>query len=225
MCIRDILRSKVDTALDTNTPYDHIIKIANAYGIKLSKATLSRYSSARKEAAKSGTDLREVLDGGKKKLLDQVKSKEVEKSVSVPKSETISDIDTVTDTEPTGVVTKRVTDLQVLDLMISKGFDAMINLDVPPSYKDLQGAIKLKAQMTNNANAGLTAEGLRTLRLELVNYKQAMLKTLFKYVPEDKQNEAAKAIDDSQKEWETNMETSPQGAAILDALRETGISL
>ena len=213
-----LLRSKIDTAIDTHTSYEQIVSIAAAYGFKVSRATISRYSSLRKESIDSGTPLRELLDGNAKKTLNAIKAKEVNNFVTPPAELNENDVPIVN-------VTHRVSDMEYLDLLISKGFDTLVNLDAPVSNKDVTAAIALKAKMTNNANAGLNAEGLKTLRVEMANHEQALRKALMAYVPEDKQDEAAKAIDDAEQEWKKNMESTPSGKAILDALKTTGVRL
>ena len=101
----------------------------------------------------------------------------------------------------------------------------MTNLDAPVAPKDLLKAIEVKAKLSNNANAGLSIEGLQELRVRTVARDNAVAQALLKFVPEDKQAEAMEFISKAEEDMLKNMDVSPQGRQILRALKDGGIKL
>lgn len=226
-----LLRTKVDSALDMGTAYTSIVQIAKSYGVALSTASLSRYAQARREAIRTGQELRKLLDGVTASKIDRVKSKEVKPKHEVDTT-SITGGDAVLPRTPvadnnntTGEVTKYISDLDVLDSFIQRGLESVVNLDAPVAPKDVLKAIEVKAKLTNNANAGLSIEGLQELRVRTVARDNAVAQALLKYVPEDKQAEAMEFISKAEEDMLKNMDVSPQGRQILRALKEGGIKL
>lgn len=125
----------------------------------------------------------------------------------------------------TGTVTKYVSDGQVLDTIIAQGMQSIVMGDAPISPKDLLKAIEVKAKLTNNANQGLSLEGLQELRVHVMARDNAVAQALMKYVPEDKQAEALTSIDEAEQEMLKNMDVTAQGKEILKALHAGGIKL
>lgn len=125
----------------------------------------------------------------------------------------------------TGQVTKYVSDQQVLDVVIQQGMQSVVMGDAPIAPKDLLKAIEVKAKLTNNANQGLSLEGLQELRVHVMARDNAVAQALMKYVPEDKQAEALTAIDEAEQEMLRNMDVTSQGKEILKALHAGGIKL
>lgn len=220
-----LLRTKVNTALDMGQRLEDIAKICEKYGVKASLATLSRYSKAYKESIKNGTDLRKELDGATKEKVNRLKGKEVKEA---PKNDiqTVSDITAALNGKKpmTGDVSY-TSDLQVLDRVIALGFDTIRSGDVPVAPKDMMKAIEIKGKLTNNANQGLSLQGLQELRVMVMAKNQAIVQTLMTYVPEDKQAEALNAIEKAQRDAYKNMDVTAQGNEILRALQEGGINL
>lgn len=125
----------------------------------------------------------------------------------------------------TGTVTKYVSDGQVLDTIIAQGMQSIVMGDAPIAPKDLLKAIEVKAKLTNNANQGLSLEGLQELRVHVMARDNAVAQALMKYVPEDKQAEALTSIDEAEQEMLKNMDVTAQGKEILKALHAGGIKL
>jgi len=224
-----LLRTKVDSALDMGTAYSDIVQIAKSYGLSLSTPTLSRYANARKESFKTGVALRKLLDGSTAKKVSNLKSKEVDTSPitggdAVKPKETLPVENGDSGTEP-AQVTKYISDYTVLDTIIQRGLENLVSVDAPVAPKDLLKAIEVKAKLSNNANAGLSIEGLQELRVRTVARDNAVAQALLKYVPEDKQTEAMDYISKTEEDMLKNMDVSPQGRQILRALKEGGIKL
>ena len=240
-----LLRTKVDSALDMKQGYNEIVKICDKYNLKISIATISRYAQARKESIRTGVKLRRLLDGSTKAAVERLKSKEKadkEEAIlasmtgsAVTPSEATSDEeyddlegvpDVIDESQGiTGQVTKYVSDGQVLDTIIAQGMQAVVMGDAPIAPKDLLKAIEVKAKLTNNANQGLSLEGLQELRVHVLARDNAVAQALMKYVPEDKQAEALTAIDEAEQEMLKNMDVTAQGKEILKALHAGGIKL
>lgn len=222
-----LLRTKVDSALDIGTTYADIIRVANSYGVSISAASLSRYSDARKESIRTGVALRKLLDGSTAKKIENLKGKEVD---TAP----ITGGDAVKPRTPAPLadnevehaeVTKYISDYDVLDTIIQRGLESVVTLDAPVAPKDLLKAIEVKAKLSNNANAGLSIEGLQELRVRTVARDNAVAQALLKFVPEEKQAEAMEYISKAEEDMLKNMDVSPQGRQILRALKDGGIKL
>jgi len=223
-----LLRTKVDSALDIGTTYADIIRVASSYGVSLSTASLSRYANARKEAIRTGVALRKLLDGSTAKKIDNLKNKEVKTDTTPLTGQAIQPRKPLPLDEPApeqGEVTKYISDYDVLDTIIQRGLEGVTNLDAPVAPKDLLKAIEVKAKLSNNANAGLSIEGLQELRVRTVARDNAVAQALLKFVPEDKQAEAMEFISKAEEDMLKNMDVSPQGRQILRALKDGGIKL
>jgi len=86
-------------------------------------------------------------------------------------------------------------ELQVLDLVIQRGFDSLLNAK-EVSLSDTLKAIEMKNKLTQGKHAGLTEFGLEQVR-ELEDKKfGAILEIIKRYVPSDKWEEMDKNIAD-----------------------------
>lgn len=225
-----LLRTKVDSALDSKMGYEDIVELCAKYNVKMSIATLSRYAKARRESIRNGTSLRKALDGVTKSTVDRLKGKEadaVEDAKEVLRgADATTPVETIPDASgQTGAVTKYWSDSQVLDTIISRGYEMIAMGDAAIAPKDLLKAIEVKAKLNNNANQGLSLEGLQELRVHVMARDTAIAEVLMRYVPEDKQKEALVEIDKVEQETLKNMDVTAQGKEILKALHEGGIKL
>lgn len=226
-----LLAVKVDSALDMGRNYNDIVAICKSQDLDISLASISRYAKARKEAIRTGQDLRLLLDGNKRRKLETIRKKEVKATgidlTPITGGDAVLPQNSVTPDVPTssGQVTKYISDMDVLDSLISRGMESIINLDAPVAPKDMLKAIEVKAKLTNNANAGLSIEGLQELRVRTTARDNAVAQALLKFVPQDKQAEAMQYINDAEEEMLQNMDASQQGRQILKALKDSGIKL
>jgi len=223
-----LLRTKVDSALDMGNSLQDITRIAKSYGLDISAPSLSRYSQARSESIRTGQALRKLLDGSTARKVADLKQKEVD-TTPITGGDAIKPMTPVapqtTDTSEQGEVTKYISDYAVLDTVIAQGLQSIVNLDAPVAPKDLLKAIEVKAKLSNNANSGLSIEGLQELRVRTVARDNAVAQAMLKFVPEDKQAEAMEYISKAEEEMLKNMDVSPQGRQILRALKDGGIKL
>lgn len=228
-----LLRTKVDNYLDQKVPYKEVITMCRGYGVDISAPTLSRYAQIRKSCIASGEDLGEALNQSQRAAIRRVKSKEVkvnedavqEKRKQDNVSFTEKDNQAIEDTPISGEVSPYISDLQVLNAMISRGYKSLLELNTPVNNKDMISAIIAKAKLTNNANRGLSIEGLQELRIYLNTKIQAITNTVMTYVPEEKQEEALNAMAETEQKVMKDMNTTAQGQALIKYMKESGEEL
>lgn len=223
-----MLVTKVDDCLDRETPYREIIDMCKNYGgIDISAATLSRYASLRKSAIASGEDLGKLLSSSQRKALSRAKSKEVASAV-LPEKIGLTQKDKAelakTDSPIDADVFPYVNTNDFLSLAIKRSYETLANSQAV-SLKDGIAAAKLQAQITNNAYNGMAVQGFQELRLQMTAITNALSEVLMTYVPEDKQEEASKMMEEREKEIINNMEVTEQGRQLLRAARDGGIDV
>lgn len=223
-----LLRSKIDAALDIGTRYEDIITMAKElYDVALSSATLSRYAKAREQANKTGESLGDILDSKKKAALSRIKSKET-KPVNPPakKEQDKKDEEFLsTGVVPTGEVTNYATTDQVIDEVISRGMQGLVDSDAPVPVKDLLKAVEIKSKLDGGRTGGISAQGLQELQAYSIAKESAMSRVLMKYVPEEKQQEALDMMDAEEKAALERLEITPQGKYIIKAMKGANVKI
>lgn len=223
-----LLRSKIDAALDIGTRYEDIITMAKElYDVALSSATLSRYAKAREQANKTGENLGDILDSKKKAALSRIKSKET-KPVNPPakKEQDKKDEEFLsTGVVPTGEVTNYATTDQVIDEVISRGMQGLVDSDAPVPVKDLLKAVEIKSKLDGGRTGGISAQGLQELQAYSIAKESAMSRVLMKYVPEEKQQEALDMMDAEEKAALERLEITPQGKYIIKAMKGANVKI
>lgn len=85
-------------------------------------------------------------------------------------------------------------EMELLDLIIQRGFNAATN-DPTIKIQDAMRAVELKNKLTGGEHGGFTGYGLDQLReLERAKF-DAMTQIVLKYLPEDKHQEVAEALE------------------------------
>lgn len=214
-----LLSSKVDEALDTQVSYDDIVELCAEYDFEISKASISRYKQKREEAVREGVPLEELLDQRKKNgnIVD-IKSKRQNLG---PIAELSADERLDNAFEP---VDKVYNDIQVLDAMIQKSYNAIQHTNVIDPALGLK-AIDTKAKLTGNQMQGLSLVGLRELKLRVQAKTTAMTEVLLQYVPEEQHEEVLDAITEAENQYYQNLDLSEEGRKISEALKASGIDL
>lgn len=206
---------KADGGGDSMT-YDDMVELCGEYGLQISKASLSRYRERRVESIKTGTPLVELLDRRKKtgNIID-IRTPEEDKS----EHETLAG-SSFEDTFDT--VDKVYSDIQVLDEIIQKGWNALQyteTADIPHALR----AIEIRAKLTDNSMQGLSLVGLRELRMRTQAKHSAMLDSIMKYVPEDQHEELLDYIDAQEKAFYDNLDLNEEDRKLTEALDLAGI--
>lgn len=213
-----LLRSKVDAQLDApdGMTYTELVELCAEYDVEISTASLSRYKKRRQEAIETGKDLEELLDGRKKSgsVID-IKTEKEKRS----EHQTLTG-DTFEDTF--GTVEKVYSDIQVLDEIIQKGYNALQYTDTVEIPHALR-AIETRARLTDNSMQGLSLVGLRELRLRSEAKRNAMLESIMKYVPEEQHEELLDYIDEQEEEFYKNLDLTEEDQKITDALKSADI--
>ena len=226
-----LLRTKVDLALDDKVPYAKIIDICKEYKLDISASSLSRYKTLRADALKTGDDLRKTLNGKVRKRIKNIRRKEV-----VPKS-LHEQLEYLNKDKPTSADKLKTAGLQtagkanvhytnyvdVLDEVVRHGLTSIRNEEVPVKTQDLIKAVDTIAKLTNNANEGLSVEGLQQVRLFQAAVESALVSVLTKYIPADKQKQALADMHDAEKQKYMELNNSAQGRQLLESMKQGGI--
>lgn len=210
-----VLCSKVDEALDEGLTYEAIIELCAMYDFEISSASLSRYKDKRKEAIQTGEDLEGLLDQRKK--TGTVVKLEDRRSTVMDTHKNIYD-------DTFNTIDKVYNDIQVLDEIIQKGFNALKYtevVDIPVAIR----AIEAKAKITNNSMNGLTLVGLRELKLRISARTSAMTEAMLQYIPEELHEEVLNAIEEKEREYYANLDLDEESKRISEALDQAGIQL
>lgn len=226
-----LLRTKVDLALDDKVPYAKIIDICKEYKLDISASSLSRYKALREDALKTGDDLRKTLNGKVRKRMKNIRRKEVApKSLHEQLEDLNKDKPTSADKLKTaGLQTAGKTNVHytnyvdVLDEVVRQGLTSIRNEEVPVKTQDLIKAVDTIAKLTNNANKGLSVEGLQQVRLFQAAVESALVSVLTKYIPADKQKQALADMHDAEKQKYMELNNSAQGRQLLESMKQGGI--
>lgn len=206
---------KADAGGDSMT-YDEMVELAAEYDLQISKASLSRYRERRVESIETGTPLVELLDRRKKtgQIIDIRTPKEKRSEHETLAGSSFEDT--------FNTVEKVYSDIQVLDEIIQKGYNALQyteTADIPHALR----AIEIRAKLTDNSMQGLSLVGLRELRMRTQAKHSAMLDSIMKYVPEDQHEELLDYIDEQEKAFYDNLDLNEEDRKLTEALDSAGI--
>lgn len=206
---------KADAGGDSMT-YDEMVELAAEYGLQISKASLSRYRDRRVESIETGKPLEELLDRRRRtgNIIDIKTPKEKRSEHELPGGGTFE--------ETFDTVEKVYSDIQVLDEIIQKGYNALQyteTADIPHALR----AIEIRAKLTDNSMQGLSLVGLRELRMRTQAKHSAMLDSIMKYVPEEQHEELLDYIDEQERAFYDNLDLNEEDRKLTEALDTAGI--
>lgn len=211
------LRAKVDNALDEGRSYSYIISLCERYDLELSKASITRYKQKRQESLETGMDLGELIDGRK------------------PSSKVVSILDREADSSKVGDMLshydgsfdkfeKTVSDIEVLEAVIDKGFRTIQTVDYVDTPIMLK-AIELRAKLTGNKLQGLTLNAMKEIQLKQVAKESAMIEAMMEHVPEELHEVVLDAMKEKEEEFYRNMDLTDEGKRLMKAVENTDIRL
>lgn len=206
---------KADAGGDSMT-YDEMVELCNEYDLQISKPSLSRYRARRVESIEEGIPLVELLDQ-RKKSGNIIDIRTPDDEGAEPETLSGSSFD-----ETFKTVDKVYSDIQVLDEIIQKGWNALQyteTADIPHALR----AIEIRAKLTDNSMQGLSLVGLRELRMRSQAKHSAMLDSIMMYVPEDQHEELLDYIDEQEKAFYDNLDLNEEDRKLTDALDLAGI--
>lgn len=206
---------KADAGGESMT-YDEMVELAAEYGLQISKASLSRYRERRVESIETGTPLEDLLDRRRRtgNIIDIKTPNENQSEHKLPGGGTFE--------ETFDTVEKVYSDIQVLDEIIQKGYNALQyteTADIPHALR----AIEIRAKLTDNSMQGLSLVGLRELRMRTQAKHSAMLDSIMKYVPEEQHEELLDYIDEQEKAFYDNLDLNEEDRKLTEALDSAGI--
>lgn len=211
------LRAKVDNALDEGRSYSYIINLCEKYDLELSKASITRYKQKRQESLETGMDLGDLIDG--RKPSNKVVSIADREADSSKVSDMLSHYDGSVDK-----FEKTVSDIEVLEAIIDKGFRTIQTVD----YVDaplLLKAIELRAKLTGNKLQGLTLNAMKEIQLKQVAKESAMIEAMMEHVPEELHEVILDAMKSKEEEFYRNMDLTDEGKRLMKAVENTDIRL
>jgi hypothetical protein len=186
-------RPFIDKMLDDGKSPNQVHKWIVENGIDLSVPTVYAYAKKRKEAIMNDVKI-EALLGQKKnpeKEKAQKKAKVTKDSTSMKDKDGSGQWGNMTEEERAQkmkTVTRVKSELEILDLIIDKGFKTLHMMEVLSPDMALK-AIKLKNEITGGEHNGITMYGLEEIRLREAAKETAMTTILLEYIPEDKHEE------------------------------------
>lgn len=209
-----LLRSKVDEALDTGKlTYEEIVELAKEYDVEISVPTISRYKARRQEAIDTGVPLEDLIDkrANNGNVIHIQHKKDTSFEDSPLGDNSFGGFDDSMEEE------KVYSDIQVLDEMIQKGYNALKYTDVI-GQPQLLKAIELRDKLTGGQMRGLSIVGLRELRLRFEARTEAITAVALEYIPEDKHEEVFDAMVEAEKEFYANLDLTEEDRKISEAL-------
>lgn len=89
----------------------------------------------------------------------------------------------------------------------------------PDDLKTLANFIKIKEQYHGESNNGLSLEAVKSYAISINSTLQSIINIALAYVPEDKQQDAFEAIKANTTELMQNLEVSPSGKTLVQAIK------
>lgn len=217
-----LLATKIHSEFDkadgggNSMTYDEMVELCKEYGLEISKASLSRYRERRVESIETGIPLEELLDQRRKagNIID----------IRTPKEER-GDSETLSGSnfdDTFNTVDKVYSDIQVLDELIQKGYNALRYTQTAEANHMLR-AIEIKAKLTDNSMQGLSLVGLRELRMRSQAKHSAMLDAIMKYVPEEEHEELLDYISEQERAFYDNLDLNEEDRKLTEALDSAGV--
>ena len=216
-----LLRSKVNALLDEGKTLQYIVDYCQTMKFEISLGSLNNYKNKRTQAIKEGKDLGELIDrrrhtgnvieiSGKELGSSSAKEGNTPKTVDdeIAKQAQNSEV-------PTSI-------LEVLEVMISKGFTTLKNTQAVDA-KLLLKAMDTYAKITGNTTGGLTLRGLQEIRMQQKAREDAYAAVITEYIPKEKQAEVAQKLVDKEDEFYRNLDLTEEGARTKKALKLAGI--
>lgn len=177
-----LLCSKVNTMLDDpDYTYDDIVEFCGDKDFDISKSSLSRYNTRRKEALDTGQDLGDLVRDGREK----------NGSVVDIRGNRVDELSTsgYTDSE------KKVTNVvDMLDEVIQKGYQGLQYVETVP-MADAFKAAELKHKFTDGRDEGFSSIGLSQILTDFNIRTDTMLEVMAEYIPQEKHEEIFELID------------------------------
>ena len=182
--IERILRSayiqSINVRLDAKQSITDIKKFLEENGEEVSERALYTYKKLRQESIAKGVMIESLI---------------------TPVEKTTSSFDT-NDEEYEEEKLKLKSELDAIDLLISKGYATLVRLgDAPINPRLMLEAIKLKSEMTQGSHGGLTTVGLKELKQVEESKYRILMEHLISFIPEELRADAVKDLPKIEEEY------------------------
>ncbi|MED4753602.1 hypothetical protein [Brevibacillus choshinensis] len=183
-------RPLLDGMLDEGINPNKCAEWLRSEGFPISTPTVYTYAKRRKRTiyesiTREGTGSARELDPETKKFKKQSRETFPVKKVVTKRSKT-----------------KVKSELELLDYVIQRGMDAIVDMeDVPVSPNLVIKAIEVKNKITGGSHNSLTVYGFEEIRIRETARERAILNVLLRYVPDDKREECVSEMERVTREY------------------------
>ncbi len=219
-----VLASKVINMINNRESYSYIIKFMESQGFTTTKATLTHLKKKMVEAQETGMDVTALADKREYNTGRGTKNFKPHKVIGftgkTPASQAKQDLKKAK--AKSGPITY-YSDEQVLEEIIAKGKETIANSEfVDP--KTLMTALNLHSRYYGSKNRGLSAQALKQYQLINQAIVAAEREIFVRYIPKDKQQEALKELDKSEKKILNNIGATKEGRELLKNLHKADLN-
>lgn len=232
-----VVYSQLLNLMDKKTPVAEILEFLADRDYPISEGTYFGFKKKLDQSLSLGVPMEDLLMDKRKqkKTLDKVKPDAISKQLD-PQAK-INEVDYANPANPSpsvpptaqGELVERASqDLWTadgaLEQLIKKGMNALEMaeyVDTPVMLK----ALDMYLKYFGDDRKGLTIEGLQQYATYMNTKINAMQEVLLEYVPEDKQRQAAEAMDNKQDEILANLELDVNGKHLVKAFKKAGLEL
>lgn len=219
-----LLFTKVYALLQEEKPYDYILKFLDSNQFTLSKGSLSKLKAKIKEANDTGVSIESLLDKRRKSSIDDIPASRIEGFMGNPNKEDNGlPQENYDEPEPMTKIEKAYSARQILETIMQKGF-ATIQTAKAVDAPSLQKAIEMYLKYYPETK-GLTADALKQYQIINSAVIEAVKDTVIKYIPEDKQAEALKEMDDKTAKIIDEAGATEDGKNLLKQLSKENLTL
>ena len=215
------LLSKVVSLMQRKESYEFIIKYLNSKGKSISKGSLSNLKTKMRESDEQGIPLERLLDKRRKTSIKDVNKSNIVGFVGNNRNNTF---DTTLKNVKRKLNSSPVySNQEVLEEIIKKGMSSLEAMDdVAIDVGILMKAAELNQKYFGSKTGGLTAEAFKQYQLLVQAEIKSIGSVIAEFVPENKQEEAYKALDKKFKEEVAQVGQTDNGQKLLKELKKAG---
>lgn len=215
------LFSKVVSLMQRKESYEFIIKYLNSKGKSISKGSLSNLKTKMRESEEQGIPLERLLDKRRKTSIKDVNKSNI---VGFVGNNRTNSFDTTLKNVKRKLNSSPVySNQEVLETIIKKGMSSLEAMDdVAIDVGILMKATVLNQKYFGSKTGGLTAEAFKQYQLLVQAEIKSIGSVIAEFVPENKQEEAYKALDKKFKEEVAQVGQTENGQKLLKELKKAG---
>lgn len=220
------LCSKVINLMQQHQTYTFILQYLESKGYKMARGNLTNFKNKVEEARVTGVPLEELADLRKKKSIKQVDPKKISgfggnmnlvKTSQEQIKEATGSHNFVNEIRPKD---KTISNAQVLEDIINKGFDTLQEMDTVDTATTLK-AVEMYQKYMAKDTRGLSQEALKQYQVIMQARISAISEVIMQYVPNEKQEEAINALEAKEQEILANLGATKETQKLLMELKKS----